>query len=395
MHRYLLRTIRHLLPSLLLMALMLFDGINAGKTMAQADDPAQLFQICAACHTIGKGKLIGPDLYNVTQRHDREWLVRFIKNSTEVIQSGDPYAVKLFEEYNKVPMPPSTYTDAQILAILDYIENYDPNQAAAAPSAKTEDVKPGEGKADRDSFFAEDKDASRQYGTTFIISLILMLAAVFDLFVTKLIKARFVHVIVILISLFVITEITIVEAQNLGRQPGYAPDQPIMFSHKVHAGDNKTDCKYCHTGVMTSKHAGIPSVQLCMNCHMAVRQGRNTGTAEIEKIYKAIESGRPIEWIRVHNLPDHTYFNHAQHVNAGKVECETCHGDVKSMDRIRQVQQLSMGWCIDCHRTTEVQFTENRYYDKFEALHEELASGKRNRVTVENVGGTECSKCHY
>ncbi len=395
MHRYLLRTIRHLLPSLLLMALMLFDGINAGKTMAQADDPAQLFQICAACHTIGKGKLIGPDLYNVTQRHDREWLVRFIKNSTEVIQSGDPYAVKLFEEYNKVPMPPSTYTDAQILAILDYIENYDPNQAAAAPSAKTEDVKPGEGKAERDSFFAEDKDASRQYGTTFIISLILMLAAVFDLFVTKLIKARFVHVIVILISLFVITEITIVEAQNLGRQPGYAPDQPIMFSHKVHAGDNKTDCKYCHTGVMTSKHAGIPSVQLCMNCHMAVRQGRNTGTAEIEKIYKAIESGRPIEWIRVHNLPDHTYFNHAQHVNAGKVECETCHGDVKSMDRIRQVQQLSMGWCIDCHRTTEVQFTENRYYDKFEALHEELASGKRNRVTVENVGGTECSKCHY
>jgi len=377
------------------MALMLFDGINAGKTMAQADDPAQLFQICAACHTIGKGKLIGPDLYNVTQRHDREWLVRFIKNSTEVIQSGDPYAVKLFEEYNKVPMPPSTYTDAQILAILDYIENYDPNQAAAAPSAKTEDVKPGEGKAERDSFFAEDKDASRQYGTTFIISLILMLAAVFDLFVTKLIKARFVHVIVILISLFVITEITIVEAQNLGRQPGYAPDQPIMFSHKVHAGDNKTDCKYCHTGVMTSKHAGIPSVQLCMNCHMAVRQGRNTGTAEIEKIYKAIESGRPIEWIRVHNLPDHTYFNHAQHVNAGKVECETCHGDVKSMDRIRQVQQLSMGWCIDCHRTTEVQFTENRYYDKFEALHEELASGKRNRVTVENVGGTECSKCHY
>jgi mono/diheme cytochrome c family protein len=363
--------------------------------MAQADDPAQLFQICAACHTIGKGKLIGPDLYNVTQRHDREWLLRFIKNSTAVIQSGDPYAVKLFEEYNKVPMPPSTYTDEQILAILDYIENYDPNQAAAAPAATSEEVKPGEGKADRDSFFAEDKDASRQYGTTFIISLILMLVALFDLFVTKLIKARFVHVIVILISLFVITEITIVEAQNLGRQPGYAPDQPVMFSHKVHAGDNKTDCKYCHTGVMTSKHAGIPSVSLCMNCHMAVRQGRHTGTAEIEKIYKAIESGRPIEWIRVHNLPDHSYFNHAQHVNAGKVECETCHGDVKSMDRIRQVQQLSMGWCIDCHRKTEVQFTENRYYDKFETLHEELASGKRNRVTVENVGGTECAKCHY
>jgi hypothetical protein len=383
------------LPALLLMVLVLSEGIFAKKAFTQAPDGAQLFQICGACHTIGKGKLIGPDLYNVTQRKDREWLLRFIKNSTEVIQSGDEYAVKLFEEYNKIPMPPSTYTDEQILAVLDYIENYDPNQTAAAPAASVQEEKTSEGQGTADEFFADTKDHKRQYGTTFIISLILMLAALFDLFVTKLIKAKFVNIIVILISLFVITEITVVEAMNLGRQPGYAPDQPIMFSHKVHAGDNKTDCKYCHTGVMSSKHAGIPSVSLCMNCHMAVRQGRNTGTAEIEKIYKAIETGRPIKWIRVHNLPDHSYFNHAQHVNAGKVECESCHGDVKSMDRIKQVQPLSMGWCIDCHRTTEVQFTENGYYDRFVTLHEELASGKRKRITVEDVGGTECAKCHY
>jgi mono/diheme cytochrome c family protein len=392
MHRYLRLTMRKVFPALLLLAILITDGIFAEKCRSQAPDGAQLFQLCSACHTIGKGKLIGPDLYQVTQRKDREWLMKFIKNSQGVIQSGDAYAVKLFEEHNKIPMPPSTYSDEQINAVLDYIENYNP-QAAAAPAT----VQPATGEEIKaaDEFFADDRDHARQFGTTFIISLILMLAAAFDLFITKLIKARFVNVIVILISLFIITEITIVEAQNLGRQPGYAPDQPVMFSHKIHAGDNHTDCKYCHITVMNSKHAGIPPVSVCMNCHTAVRQGRNTGTVEIEKIYKAIETGKPIEWIRVHNLPDHSYFNHAQHVNAGKVQCESCHGDVRTMDRIQQVQQLSMGWCIDCHRRTEVQFTGNGYYDKFVKLHEELKSGKRTRITVEDVGGTECSKCHY
>ncbi|NTU62080.1 MAG: cytochrome c3 family protein, partial [Chloroflexi bacterium] len=135
-------------------------------------------------------------------------------------------------------------------------------------------------------------------------------------------------------------------------------------------GDNNIDCKYCHTSVTESKHAGIPSVNVCMNCHNVVKQGRNSGTAEIDKIYKALETGKPIEWVKVHNLPDHSYFNHAQHVVAGKIECESCHGDVKSMDRIMQVQQLSMGWCIECHRATEVQFTDNGYYQKFVRLHD-------------------------
>jgi len=392
MHRYLRRTMRKILPAVMLTAIFLTDGIFAERSFSQAPDGAQLFKACAVCHHIGKGRLVGPDLYQVTQRRDREWLIKFIRNSQEVVQSGDAYAVKLFEEYNKIPMPPAGLNDEQINAVLDYIEKYDPNQVAAATAVQEVT---GEEKTAKEDFFNDTKDHKRQFGTTFIISLILMLAALFDLFVTKLIKARFVNVIVILISTFVITEITIVESQNLGRQPGYAPDQPVLFSHKVHAGDNKTDCKYCHTSVTVSKHAGIPSVSLCMNCHNVVRQGRNTGTEEIAKIYKAIETGKPIEWIKVHNLPDHSYFNHAQHVSAGKVQCESCHGDVKTMDRIKQVQQLSMGWCIDCHRKTEVQFAENGYYQKFVKLHEELQSGKRTRITVEDVGGTECSKCHY
>jgi hypothetical protein len=181
----------------------------------------------------------------------------------------------------------------------------------------------------------------------------------------------------------------------LGRQPGYEPDQPILFSHKVHAGQNKIDCKYCHTGVEVSESAGIPSVQLCMNCHNVVRQGKNTGPDEIAKIYKAIESNRPIEWIRVHNLPDHAVFNHAQHVKVGKRDCAECHGDVANMDRIKQVHDLSMGWCISCHRRTEVQFTENGFYRKYRKLNEAFESGEKPRITVDATGGSECSKCHY
>lgn len=382
---------RKILPALLVMTILLTDGIFAERTFSQAPDGAQLFQACAVCHYIGKGKLIGPDLYQVTQRRDREWLIRFIRNSQEVVQSGDEYAVKLFEQHNKLPMPPFAYSDEQINAVLNYIENYDNTKVTTAviSDATTEETKAA------DNFFTDTKDHKRQFGTTFFISLILLLASAFDLFVTKLIKARFVNVIVILISAFIITEITVVEAKNLGRQPGYEPDQPILFSHKIHAGDNQIDCKYCHITVTQSKHAGIPSVNLCMNCHTAVRNGRNTGTVEIAKIYSAIETGKPIQWIKVHNLPDHSYFNHAQHVVTGKVQCESCHGDVKTMDRIRQMQPLSMGWCIDCHRKTQVQFTENGYYQKFVKLHEELKSGKRTRITVEDVGGTECSKCHY
>jgi len=394
MHRYLRRIMSKFLPAFLLMAIFVIDGIFTNKSFAQdPPDGAALFKPCSACHQIGKGRLVGPDLYQVTQRHDREWLIRFIRNSQEVVQSGDEYAVKLFEEYNKIPMPPAGITDEEIIAVLEYIENYDPEQAAAAQAQQ--EISAGEGIGAEDDFFSDTKDHNRQYGTIFIITLILMLAAIFDLFVTRLIKARFVHIIVILISLFVIAEITVIEAQNLGRQPGYSPDQPVLFSHKIHAGDNKIDCQYCHATVTESKYAGIPSVAVCMNCHNVVKQGRNSGTEEIAKIYKAIETGKPIQWIKVHNLPDHTYFNHTQHVNAGKVECESCHGDVISMDRIKQVQQLSMGWCIDCHRITEVQFTENAYYQKFTRLHDELESGQLNRVTVEDVDGTACSKCHY
>jgi mono/diheme cytochrome c family protein len=365
-----------------------------GLNMQAQEDGKQLFQPCAACHTIGGGKLIGPDLKGITERLDRDWLKRFINNSTEVINSGDEYAVKLFEEYNKIPMPPNNFTDEQLEVLLNYIETYDPN-AVAEPAAEET---PAEGDAvtqDDYEFMAEREGPYDNMQISFFISLALILLALFDLFVTRIIKAKVFHIMVIVISLAIAGEVVIKEAQFLGRQQYYSPDQPIAFSHKVHAKDNKIDCRYCHFTVDESKHAGIPPTQLCMNCHNVVKEGTHTGTEEIAKIYESIESGKPIEWIRVHNLPDHAYFNHAQHVNVGQLDCTECHGEVENMDRIVQVEDLGMGWCINCHRKTEVQFLGNEFYVHYQEVHDKLKSGEINRITVNTIGGNECQKCHY
>jgi hypothetical protein len=179
---------------------------------------------------------------------------------------------------------------------------------------------------------------------------------------------------------------------SIGVQQGYAPIQPIAFSHKIHAGQFEIDCKYCHTGVMKGKSANIPSPNICMNCHNQIKQGTNTGEGEIAKIVKAYETNTPIEWVRVHNLPDLAYFNHAQHVNVGGVECQTCHGPIETMDVVRQHSLLTMGWCIDCHRSTDLNTKGNEYYDNLVELHNMTS---KEAMKVEDNGGLECAKCHY
>jgi len=169
----------------------------------------------------------------------------------------------------------------------------------------------------------------------------------------------------------------------------------VKFSHKVHAGENQIDCQYCHTTVGYSKSAGFPDAGVCWNCHSLIREGNNSGKHQISKVVEAYEKGIPIEWIRIHNLQDHAFFNHAQHISVGGLECAACHGAIEEMDRVRQVGDLSMGWCINCHRDTEVQFYDNAFYAAYEELHEKLKSGEIDRVTADLVGGTECSKCHY
>jgi hypothetical protein len=179
---------------------------------------------------------------------------------------------------------------------------------------------------------------------------------------------------------------------DIGVQQGYAPKQPIAYSHKVHAGDYQIDCNYCHTGVTKSKNANIPSPNICLNCHSSITEGTTTGTVEIDKIFAAVENNEPIEWVRVHNLPDLAYFNHAQHVAVGKLECQTCHGPIEEMEVVRQYSNLTMGWCINCHRDTELNTRGNGYYDKLVELHEQESD---KPFTVEDNGGLECAKCHY
>ena len=175
---------------------------------------------------------------------------------------------------------------------------------------------------------------------------------------------------------------------TIGIQQNYHPTQPIAFSHKIHAGQYEIDCNYCHTGVNISKSANIPAVNICMNCHGVI----NTDKPEIQKILTAYEENRPIEWVRVHNLPDLAYFNHSQHVAVGGIECNTCHGPIEEMDVVYQYSELTMGWCINCHRESEINSKGNDYYDKLVELHK---SSSKEPLKVEDIGGLECSKCHY
>src|SRR5690606_4128113 len=202
--------------------------------------------------------------------------------------------------------------------------------------------------------------------------------ALLDLLIFKKVKLKAIPSLIFLAAfgyqLFMLYE----EAVNLGRSPDFQPDQPIKFSHQVHMTENQMDCMYCHHTVTTSKSANIPSTNLCMNCHIVVREGSRSGRFEIDKLVKAYEEGRSIEWVRIHELPDHVFFSHAQHVGAGNLDCMQCHGNVEEMHVVRQVQDLSMGWCVECHRETKVDFIDNEYYSIFEAFHKDLEQGVRD-----------------
>ena len=228
----------------------------------------------------------------------------------------------------------------------------------------------------------------------FIIAAFLFLFSITDLIISKILKRSWINYVILLSTGIFITYILFVDGIAIGRSPGYSPLQPVKFSHAVHAGQNKTDCIYCHSSAKTSKSAGIPAENVCMNCHMVVRSGTRSGVSEISKVISAYQNMKPIAWIKVHNLPDHVFFSHAQHVSAGGLACQECHGKVEEMDIIRQVKDLSMGWCINCHRTKNVNF-QNKFYADYKDLGDKFHKGEIDTVTVKMVGGIECMKCHY
>jgi mono/diheme cytochrome c family protein len=364
---------------------------------------------CAQCHAPTDERIVGPGLKGASARHDFAWLSKWVRNSQAVIASGDPYAVKIYNEYSKAQMTSfPNLSDDDIKGIFAYVDKAATAAPAAAPAAGGATVASGDSKGGAPS------DLFVIVLTALVVVMVLVLGVLLVIvsllskavsgeteeagrpdFMTRLgaslkkisvdpaIRSATLWIFVLLVL-----KATIDGAYSVGVQQGYAPKQPITFSHKLHAGEYKIDCNYCHTGVNRGKSAHIPSANICMNCHGVIKKE----SPEIQKIYTSIENNQPIEWVRVHNLPDLAYFNHAQHVNVGGLECQNCHGEVEKMEVIQQRSSLTMGWCIDCHRKTEVNTKDNKYYDNLVQLH---AGESKEALKVADIGGLECSKCHY
>ena len=228
-----------------------------------------------------------------------------------------------------------------------------------------------------------------------IIAAFIFLFSAGDIILRKVFINQRINWVILTFSGIFITWILAINAIAFGRSTGYTPDQPIKFSHAVHAGQNKTDCNYCHYSAKISKTAGIPPGSLCMNCHLLVRNGTRSGVTEIAKVITALDEKRAVEWIRIYKLPDFVFFSHEQHVSAGEISCEACHGDVKSMDKLSQVPDLSMSWCVDCHKTRKVNFANEYYKTYYSDFYDSIKAGKIDSVMVIGIGGRDCGKCHY
>lgn len=372
---------------------------------------------CSACHKLDE-KILGPPLKDIEKKRENKWLHSWIKDNEKLRKSGDKLAIEIYKEYNQMIMQsfPSLSND-DIENILEYTSNPPFKEEKKEVSIKEN----GERKLSE-----EEKEVLLNYailGTIIIVLLVSLLLIKLKILLNLsldrkelsikeelisfkyfLLKKNIVSVIlpvIIIGGLYLIWTFML----NIGVDKGYKPIQPIAFSHKIHAGDNEIDCKYCHSSVTKSKTAGIPSTNVCMNCHRLIQKGTNTGNTEISKIYESIgyDSERadykkdfeqkPIEWVKVHNLQDFVFFSHKQHVSVGKLDCKECHGPIEKMDEVYQYSDLTMRWCIDCHRKKEIQMEGNPYYEK---IHAQLKKKYGvDKFTVDMIGGLECGKCHY
>lgn len=400
---------------------------------AQDGDPAKgkaLFNSnCAACHQLDK-KMTGPALRDIEARLsesglDRDWIHSWVRNSSGLIKSGDDYANKIFNEYNGVPMTAfPQLSDDDINNILAYTA-----EKKAEPAAGAAPVGAAVAAGSNDGI-------SNQIILGALVLLFGLLAMALILVRQTLnrfadakgvvveestrmplwkafVKNQFLVLVTTIFLLLVGAYYAYGYMMQVGVDQGYQPVQPIHYSHKIHAGDNGIDCKYCHSSARVSKQSGIPSLNVCMNCHKSIYEvAPETATAEhskefydgeIKKLYKAVGwddveqkytgETQPVKWVRIHNLPDFVYFNHSQHVTVAGVECQTCHGPVQEMEVMYQHAPLTMGWCINCHRETNVKVKDNDYYTK---IHEELSKKYGvEELTAAQMGALECGKCHY
>jgi len=383
-------------------------GFNAVAQDGDAANGESLFNNnCKACHSPKDEVVVGPGLKDIQKRRDLAWLVKWVKNPNGVIQSGDEYAVALYNKFNKAQMTAfPAFGEKEVKDIVAYIEKAN-TAVAAAPAAAGATAAAGTASSEPSDLFT--------YILVALLLVMLLVLGVLLAIVSILSKAvsgeigasedgslsdklrnglvamsknSAIRSATVWFFVLMVAKATLDGLYGVGIQQGYAPKQPITFSHKLHAGQYKIDCNYCHTGVNRGKSATIPSANICMNCHGVIKKE----SPEIQKIYTAIEENKPIQWVRVHNLPDLAYFNHAQHVNVGGLQCQQCHGEIQTMEVVQQRSTLTMGWCIDCHRKTDVNTKENAYYDKLVELH---AKKSDKPLKVADIGGLECSKCHY
>jgi mono/diheme cytochrome c family protein len=361
---------------------------------------------CAQCHAVTAEVVVGPGLAGIEERRDYAWLKKWINNPMGVIGSGDKYAIELYEKYNKTQMTAfAAFGDDEVKSILAYVKSAGTPVVAApvAGAIAATQVETGGGTFINVILVAllvimglvlvallgilqllNRVSGADTASTESSLSFAEKLQASFkNIAANKTVRSAIVWAFILLA-----TKATFDGMYGIGVHQGYAPKQPIAFSHKLHAGEMKINCAYCHTGVYKGKQSGIPSANICMNCHNAIKRE----SPEIQKIYTAIETNKPIEWVRVHNLPDLAYFNHAQHTNVGGLECKNCHGEIEKMEVVQQRSSLTMGWCIDCHRKSEVNGKDNGYYAKLMEAHSAVSKGA---MKVQDNGGLECAKCHY
>ncbi len=434
-----LRLFKHRAGSIGQLALLVLFLIGTPATaqvdQAIYDNGEKLFKAnCGSCHKPDKD-MTGPAVKGAKERWEGKGDVHeWIKDSQGYIKSGNAHAKQIFEEHNKIVMPPQPLSNEEIDAVLHYADNFAPaGKPADTPTAETAAAEPSSSwqwlvvtglillvvllslggvrhqlnNAVREKQGLSPEPATGTWGrirrwawrNKGWASVAVLLVVVWAL---------------VLLWNFLF---------NIGVYGGdkvahYKPSQPIAFDHTRHAGkDNLAiNCQYCHSGAEKSKHAGIPSANVCMNCHQAISEGPSTGTAEIAKIYEAVGwdatamkytgHQKPLVWNKVHNLPDHVYFSHQQHVAVGKLECQECHGPVDTeMDQVEQWSPLTMAWCLDCHNTKEVAVagSDNGYYQE---IHRRMATTpvgqgelrkylEDEKITVRELGGFECAKCHY